>query len=310
MKVEKYEIDMLGVDAADALFIRFFDDSGNYYVILVDSGRYSDGEKIYNFLTKRYNTHTIDLAICTHCDEDHFGGFIYLLQQKLYAKQEYLKIQKMLINIPENNHSVYTTQEGNLIDLLTSVHIPYESAFSDKHALEFEGIIEIIGPTQNFYNTLVPKFKSKTLCNETLQERNNLYSDTLGTSADSSPHNRSSIIFLFKPSDGKKFLFTGDADLKAFENVDSSKIQNVYWLKLPHHGSGCNISEQLINHLHPEVAYVSASKGYGQETEEKKILNLLKAIKTNVYSTNGNTNVWHYCGTVPDREDYSQATPL
>lgn len=49
----KYEIDMLGVGAADALLIRFFDDKDNAYVILVDSGNYSNGKTVADFCKKQ-----------------------------------------------------------------------------------------------------------------------------------------------------------------------------------------------------------------------------------------------------------------
>lgn len=57
---------------------------------------------------------------------------------------------------------------------------------------------------------------------------------------DTSTHNRSSIIFIFEPIQGKKYLFTGDASIESFTRMYKSSfdyIQNVQWLKLPHHGS-------------------------------------------------------------------------
>lgn len=96
----KYEIDMLGVGAADALLIRFFDDNDNAYVILVDSGNYSNGKTVADFVKNRYKTYTIDLAICTHCDEDHFGGFIYLLENMKNNPNTSVDIKKILINDP------------------------------------------------------------------------------------------------------------------------------------------------------------------------------------------------------------------
>lgn len=89
MKVTKYEIDMLGVGAADAFLIHFFDENETSYVILVDAGYYDNGKDICDFIIKRYGTHIIDLAICTHCDDDHYGGFIYILQEMLSHPQEH-----------------------------------------------------------------------------------------------------------------------------------------------------------------------------------------------------------------------------
>lgn len=71
MVTEKYEIDMLDVADADAFLIRFYDENDTPYTVLVDGGRYTDGEKVHEFIRNQYNTYTINLAICTHCDDDH-----------------------------------------------------------------------------------------------------------------------------------------------------------------------------------------------------------------------------------------------
>lgn len=133
----KYEIDMLGVGAADALLIRFFDDNDNAYVILVDSGNYSNGKTVADFVKNRYKTYTIDLAICTHCDEDHFGGFIYLLENMKNNPNTSVDIKKILINDPglhitqddvkyyqnidnvrKEARSVYNANGKNLLELI------------------------------------------------------------------------------------------------------------------------------------------------------------------------------------------------
>jgi len=83
MKVTKYEIDMLNVASADAFLIHFFDDDTNCeYIVLIDGGNYSDGKKIAKFIRDNYSQDYIDLAICTHCDDDHFCGIQYLLEQQ------------------------------------------------------------------------------------------------------------------------------------------------------------------------------------------------------------------------------------
>ena len=82
MEVKKYEIDMLDVKVADAFLIHFFDENNAEYVVLIDGGNYSDGTKIASFIREHYSQNYINLAICTHCDDDHFGGIHYLLEQQ------------------------------------------------------------------------------------------------------------------------------------------------------------------------------------------------------------------------------------
>lgn len=101
MKVTKYEIDMLNVGAADTFLIHFFDDNTNYeYIVLIDGGNYGDGSKIAKFVRDNYSQDFIDLVICTHCDDDHFGGIQYLLEQQRDGGEDNLNIREIWVNDP------------------------------------------------------------------------------------------------------------------------------------------------------------------------------------------------------------------
>lgn len=116
---------------------------------------------------------------------------------------------------------------------------------------------------------------------------------------------------MFKPSDGKKFLFTGDADGEAFDNIayqcDMDQIKNIYWLKLPHHGSAYNITNEMVNYLKPKIAYVSTEK-YGHYLD-RAVVGAFKKAGTKIYSTHSTMNVWHHCN-MGNRTDYSAADPI
>ena len=74
---------MLDVADADAFIVYVVVDGDvglEEKLILVDAGRYCDGDKILSHLNKYYSGFNIDLAIVTHCDDDHFGGFIRILE--------------------------------------------------------------------------------------------------------------------------------------------------------------------------------------------------------------------------------------
>lgn len=67
---------------------------------------------------------------------------------------------------------------------------------------------------------------------------------------DESTHNASSVIFMFIPegSNGRKYLFAGDATRRSFEIVKENlekEIANCYWLKIPHHGSFHNLTTDI-----------------------------------------------------------------
>ena len=193
MKVTKYEIDMLDVGAADAFLIHFFDDDNNYeYIVLIDGGNYGDGVKIAKFIRENYSQTYIDLAICTHCDGDHFGGILYLLEQQRDDGRDNLNINEIWVNDPARHvelgqikwvrkehsknvkaRSVYDYNEGNMMDILDELvskkKISWYEPFSDavKHEDQsyvnsgWGGLIEVLGPTISYYEKLVPDFRNE-----------------------------------------------------------------------------------------------------------------------------------------------------
>lgn len=353
METLKYEIDMLDVKDADAFLIRFYDEKDNPYVVLVDGGRYSDGQMIHDFIRSRYNTFTINLAICTHCDDDHYGGLLWLVENMLDNPDTSVDIKELWVNDPGQHswaddferrrsdeavqkqaRTVYTLQNGkNFLEMVLKLQssgnsnsdIDVHEVFSNqRNYTAFDGIIEVIGPSVDYYEEKVLKFRHSMKVNKDtsddeededdtidIDDEGNVSSKTIDAATpDDNQHNLSSIIFLFKPSDGKKFLFTGDAGAESFENLeyksDWEQIKNIYWLKLPHHGSKRNVTCAMINHLHPHIVY-GTSKCYGSWVS-KAVVNAFKQVKSLVYLTNTHGNIWYHCGT-DDRVDYSTATP-
>ena len=348
MKITKYEIDMLDVKAADAILIHFRDDDTNFnYVVLVDAGRYEDGEEVVKFVREKYKTYTIDLAICTHCDEDHFGGFIYILEQMRDHPTTSVDIKKIVINDPglhitpndvkyyqklenvqKEARKVYDSHDVNLLDLIHELEgknkISMSEGMSDNHCFFLDKAIDILGPSKDYYkqkallfrNSLQPyDYGVDTDADDAqlIPETNKIFSKTLANAGDDqSPHNQSSIIFLFKPSDGKKFLFTGDAGAEAFNNFyyscDIGKIKNVFWLKVPHHGSKMNLDNNLINLIHPQCAYVSA-ESY-KHYLSKAVVSALNKAGCKVFSTHKSGPIWHDNGMSDRGTEYVAATAL
>ena len=350
MNILKYEIDMLDVKNADAFLIHFFTDSNTEYVILVDGGNYGDGETIAQFIRDNYTQHYIDFAICTHCDKDHFGGIMYLLEQMRDNVDKHVCIKKIWLHDPAKHvekglikwitnkerrdvkaRSVYDLNDGNLWDILDELiksgKIKWSEPFSNPQEAnqesDWKGVISVVGPTIEYYTSLVPDFRNDLLrkkdgeamvepdkidideAEETLNKRIDEAYD------DPSPHNRSSVIFLFTPKEGKKYLFTGDACRSSFDYFRSEplfeSLSNLDWFKIPHHGSIHNLDSTMITHFSPDIAYVS-TKEYNNYLS-RSIVNAFKKVKTKTYSTSQNGSMWHHRGT-DDREGYSKATPI
>ena len=130
--ITKFEIDMLDVKAADAFLIHAFinhEGKEREYVVLVDAGNEGDGIKILNHINKYYSQKYIDLAICTHCDSDHYGGFKELLEEHKKATSAFM-ISKFWVHDPYQHVDVddvkYIHKNQTLKDRLNAAY-----AFND-----------------------------------------------------------------------------------------------------------------------------------------------------------------------------------
>lgn len=327
---EKFEIDMLSVGAADAILIRYFNTKGWEYVICIDSGNPGDGKKVVDHIKKYYDQDYIDLAICTHPDTDHIGGFNYILDN--------ITIKEFWIHNPENHialHEVknkikahtlskslsYITERldsnVNIIAKIDKLQIPRKEPF--KGLMHSSIPIQVLGPTPEFYKELLKRFRdSDLLFNESkyleksFMDENDLYeslSNALDEKNDPSAENNSSAVIAFYPNK-KKYLFTADAGPMALNKVldnYSEWTSNLDWLDVPHHGSKRSLTSDLINHFSPKVAYVSARSK--KKYLSQAVINAFTKVKTKIYSTHEAGNIWHHRGTNP-RDDYSTLNPI
>lgn len=340
-EITKFEIDMLDVKAADAFLIHAYakQPSGcEYeYVVLVDAGNEGDGEKILNHIQKYYTQQYIDLVVITHCDADHYGGMKYLIDKhneggefsikEVWTHDPYqhvdvddVKYIRKEETLRERLNAAYAFTDGtNLLELLDKSNINRIEVFSGEtyDALD----IVVLGPDEDYYESLIPDFRVDLDFKEEQPEdvyaglvcfsqtEDQFFSKALEDAYDDkSKVNQSSIIFEFCPKD-EVFLFTGDAGKEALTRVlDKYKgLENINWLKVPHHGSKHNLNNDIISRLHPKVSYISTEKY--KKYANKCTVNALKKVG-NVYSTHKDrSNLWYHEGT-KSRSDYSSADSL
>ena len=340
-EITKFEIDMLDVNAADAFLIHAYAKQPSgcelEYIVLVDAGNEVDGEKILNHIQKYYNQQYIDLVIITHCDADHYGGMKYLIDKhnegasfsihKVWVHDPYMHVDVDDVKyirkdetLRERLNAAYAFSDGsNLLDMLDESHINREEVFSED---TYDSLnIKVLGPDKEYYESLIPDFRVNLDFKEEqpedeytglecfCQTEDEFFSRALEDAYDDkSKVNQSSIIFAFCPKD-EVFLFTGDAGKEAIEKVlqQYERLENINWLKVPHHGSKHNLNNAIIEKLRPKVSYISTEK-YGKYAN-KCTVNALKKVGR-VYSTHKNrSNLWLHHGT-DSRADYSSADYL
>lgn len=340
-EITKFEIDMLDVKAADAFLIHAYRKGSKgqdvEYVVLVDAGNESDGEKILNHIQKYYTQQYIDLVIITHCDADHYGGMQYLINKhneggdfsikKVWVHDPYqhvdvddVKYIRKEETLRDRLNAAYAFSNGtNLLDLLDESDINRKEVFCGETYAPLN--IKVLGPDEEYYESLIPDFRVDLDFKEEqpedvyeglecfCQTEDQFFSKALEDAYDDkSKVNQSSIIFEFCPKD-EVFLFTGDAGKEALTRVlDNYKgLENINWLKVPHHGSKHNLNNDIISRLHPKVSYISTEKY--KKYANKCTVNALKKVGS-VYSTHKDrSNLWHHEGT-KSRSDYSSADSL
>ena len=342
-------IDMLSLGNADGIIVWLKEDDMSG-VIVIDGGAPKDGQNIIDHLEKYILPYVPqdapDLIISTHPDKDHVGGLIDVVEY--YGN----RISEVWVNNPADHceyglyDSLKTYLKGKSTDerynlILKSFEnlenfIKVVDSFDNiirRQALYplsvWNSALRILGPSQEFYNSLLPGFSNleRYITYEAESEYNNvvdnlspllvvLYAvrerDTpcpiVDENNNTTAENNSSVIIEINRNDNR-YLLTGDAGVQALNDVHSrTSLNNIYWLDVPHHGSRRNLSSVLIDIMKPKITYISA-KG-DRKHPRKALVNCLKKAGTRVYGTNKSRNLWHHRGNFPDREDYSEAEEL
>ncbi|NIG56705.1 ComEC/Rec2 family competence protein [Chitinophaga sp. Cy-1792] len=297
----KFEIDMLSVGRADAIILRYFNRFDKEVVIVIDAGRSGDGKKVLEHIENHTDKKSIDLAICTHPDKDHIGGFFDIVGK--------VKIDKFWIHNPANHRKEVEKLKGkiskekpiheslseaeSLISLIKKNRIVYEEPFA---GLKYDKApLIVVGPKKEYYQELLSDFRDiGTLLNEGLTAdwlqaddklQESEMSEKLDRKKDESKENNSSAIILFTPSGSNhKYLFTGDAGPIALRKADDFRdLSGLYWLDVPHHGSVYNLKPDLINRFKPKYALISCKKSDHYPID--KVVDALRATGCLVYPT-------------------------
>jgi beta-lactamase superfamily II metal-dependent hydrolase len=218
---------------------------------------------------------------------------------KASSYQEFSYYQKVIKNLH---------QEVKFIDLLRTLEIPIDEPVTGNFEITGWPELKIISPSQQLYESLFPaKFnaagliKSEAdglmdavtgyLSNPEAKDPNEML-DSLPKSK-LTPTNVNSAMLLLTAGD-KKFLFAADAGVRSMESIPDYEnvLKEIYWLKVPHHGSKNNINSKLIALMKPKIAVIS---GNGHVSAE--VFNCLKyyGSEVTITSENGHFEVDEVC---------------
>lgn len=292
----------------DCIWLRYGKDAK--FNIIIDSGPglFAKG---FKFLIEKIikNKEVVDLLIFTHIDDDHINGFrksINSIDSK-YIKQIWLN---------GNPKHYYTNQPhspkniGSLVDAINKKGINLVTPI-------LGGNIKHIGDAT--ITVLTPSYEdiinvSKLIESSMSHSKTNNYSLSLDDlkkldryKPDESKTNKASISFIFSYKD-KNIAFLGDAHaedvicgLEKYWNKD-----DIYMVKLPHHGSKYNTSDMLLKSMKSKKFIISKKSAIHKETISRIIHNCEKA---EIYC---NYNWWTSSKffTVQDKENYIDTNKL
>lgn len=243
-----------GVGQGDGAYIRV----QNKYDVVIDAG---PNTKILECLGKYmpFYDRTIEMAFLSHPQKDHFYGFIPLLDR--YA------ITTFMLN-PIDNDSKSFQQLKNKLTKNSSTHLvsPHAGAIYRIGSSR----IQMYWPTREFIaEHSFPPSKP--------QGHNNFYTPV-------GDLNAFSLVFAYQ--EGKiDVLFTGDATPETLSVLSQKANRQYDILKIPHHGSKNGLNSAFLSLAEPTWSVISVGKNNSYGHPHQEVLDMLKAIKTNILRT-------------------------
>lgn len=350
-----YEVDFLGVGqesrSGDAIAMRFgnlFGGRDEQTVVVIDGGFRASGDELVAHIDRYYGTSVVDLVISTHPDADHVAGLEVVVQRmevrRLWMHRPWLhtvQTHGLFHDGRVTANSVSERLQRSLEEAMTLEQmalargIPITEPFAG--VSEFGGVLFVVGPTREYYESLLLNFRSTptpTAATQLIEAilgragravaavRETLGTETLGDDGTTSAENNSSAVLYFSLPGYGRVLFTADAGIPALERVagllegagvDPATLE---MLQGPHHGSKSNLGPTVLSRLvgapgtRAEASWssvISAAPGGEPNHPSKRVTNALKRRGARPYVTRGKTI--RESRDAPDRVGWTPMTP-
>ncbi len=349
-----YEVDFIGVGqeskSGDAIALRLGNLHGSrdeQMVVVIDGGFKDDGQRIVDHIKSHYGTESVDLAICTHPDQDHINGLEKVIEE--------LDVKELWMHLPWDHNQGLADKfhDGRITDnsisdrlketlnkayelyeLATSRGVTVREPFTD--LADADGNVKVLSPSLNYYEGLIPEFDGmpetkradsmfEAALNTVLSGMRKIFAkwgeDLIYDDGETSAKNNSSVITQIIV-DGKRLVFTGDAGIEALgyaadqldSCIDSAEIS---FIQIPHHGSRRNVGPTVLNRLigspvgagetRSITAIASTAKQGEPKHPRKAVLNAFIHRGAKVLATRG-TGICHL-SNAPDRSGWSSLEP-
>ena len=271
----KFQINVLPAAHGDCIHLRFYSvdnesaepDTYRWYNIVIDSGpgTFSGGfSKLMKSIAKKEER--VDLLCFTHMDNDHMLG----ARNYLGTNTKITKIERIWLNVPPKEiqkakplepSDARTTDARRTFELYEYIlwhKIPCDTEIKEGETLCFGDVmVQVLLPNEDLLKKYFEEWDTQItsrLCS--------------AKGFDNNPANGGSIVFIVW-AEGKKLLFTGDAFAKNLAHVATRWAGDGFdFVKLPHHGSNANISEDMLNAMKCKCFAISANGSSGRPAQE------------------------------------------
>jgi beta-lactamase superfamily II metal-dependent hydrolase len=306
---------MLKAYNGDCIVIRCNNEQGNEINILIDGGTSSTFD--YSLKKEIKELKFIDLIILTHIDSDHIGGLIRFFKNSIINR---IEVKNIWVNFPDiieipSGEKISFGQAKTLESLIKEKMpnaIINNYIHSENGTLFFEGIeITIISPTKEILTTLYnswPRIKeSEKELDESktnISKDNGLTNDKHLSKLNKIPFkpdkstfndliNASSIAIILESADLKLLLLADSRpeiiEKYLIENYSTEKKLKVDYVKVSHHGSKNNTSQEMLNYIDCDNYIISTNGGASKhkhpsrETIARIVYNENRCFKTKRY---------------------------
>ncbi|MEW5681968.1 MAG: MBL fold metallo-hydrolase [Pseudomonadota bacterium] len=259
-------------------------------LILIDSGpkSFKIRKSVIDSLKALLNGREIDVAIVTHNDDDHIGGFGYIIDSNIKIKKfifNSLSYISKVLKLKGVNKQISYQQDINLQQLLIERDIEVIAVNASDKAISLGPFMQITPLTPDpsvlvmMYDdaikknkqisTLIKKELSISECIELIKKGEDVFE------RDRSITNKSSLSFIIEHN-GNNFLFLGDSHeddvVSALKKYSHVKFKAV---KLSHHGSERNTSNELLSLIGKTDYIICGDKSSHAHPNRKTISRIL-----------------------------------
>lgn len=347
-----YELDFIGshdvVGDADAVGIRYKTYDGRFVCNVYDAGTAKLGESLIDHLNRYYgsfyNPVTIKYLFCSHSHDDHLCGVPLLLEKVRVENIVMNRPWKFIDNLYEcvkDGRITRDSLKARLLERYKNI-AKIEEIANERNIRILDGFqgsgydnFVILSPSQDEYINYL-KESEKTPAMESVSCLDKTFScqssgicyetwnrETLNENVITDPENETSIVLLGVMGEGRNFILTGDAGVRAMtsalnfakrKNIDLSKCAKI---QIPHHGGRHNVSPDLLNKLIGSIRereskpdrVAIASVGFHSDHPRRVVVNAFIRRGCVVLKTNGST-IRTSCGAMPERQGWQTCVPL